>query len=317
MNVRDMIAAAREEMNFPASGGYVGDDSILGEINRAYRKVYGKMVRSSPSYFSQFVTLTPAANTEEHVLPDRVKDRKIVGVCLEQGSGSTLELTPYDVVDYRDNLPRGASILSDASVGGLGARVASIRKNMIHFNPMFSDGTRTVRIYFLEHPIDLHFGTMDAWTAGTISMTMPANAVLADATTVPTLLYPPASYIGHHVRLIGGSGGSNGSQVEITAYTPAARYLFLRSAPSGVPVPDATTIYSIQPLIPDEYHDLIVIQSAIQRFTKQGDAKKIRLLQEELHENFSVFQESHKPRFVGRNYITDLSDGGSSWHEQA
>lgn len=288
-----LISRIRAESVAPAVGGYTTDASILALIQSVHEDIYTWLRENAREYHNVYSdALTSVAQQEEYTLPDNVLDRAIVKVEYRSGSGSSLQTSTYIPSTFEDRPDWGS--FAHGGIYNNSRRVFMLRGRNIIFYPRFGTTGDTIRIYYLDYPVPLHGGTATAGGANTI--TFPANATLDDASTVSTLIFPPATYVGQIIRIVDGT--AVGNQRVITNYNSSTRVATVDSNWSVAT--DATSKYSLMPKLPEEYlHDIFVYSVADRLYARQCNVDGVAIFNSRSMRALQRMVTSIIPRVTG------------------
>lgn len=239
----DLVGGVERDLS--RSGSYLNASRVATQMQAAYRQMTNMGRKKTRSELLQYANVT--ADTTTNLVNYRWSARRgqLVGMFTRpaSGEGST---TPTQV-EWRAFNRRPQSGFE--RVGSIRYRIANTR---IYIVGEAQTNQATYRIWWLRKPGTLHQGTVSAATAN--SITFPTTPTYGDIESIDD------AYVGDYVRIVSGTGAFQDAR--ITDYVASTRVATLESLDGSSnafsTIPDGTSVYSIMPWFPEEYHDTLV-----------------------------------------------------------
>ncbi len=235
-----------------ATGTHWTNLELMRALNRAQEYYWGLIVRSQQNYFLTSQTYSYVAEQELYDLPS--KCQKIIS---------------FQRVDYDPPRPVWPTDINQRYVYKEiddGYDRFYLQKDQFGILPVPAAANAScLKLWYIYRPIEIHYGTAQAGAVTYIT--------LDDSATVGDVKVENDYYNDATVRIVSGTGaGQDASVTDYVGSTKVATAAFTTA-------PDNTSVYSIQPVIPEPFHQLLAIRAAIS--CKAGDEKNIRAWQEE------------------------------------
>jgi len=270
MNLSDIITMAREYVDEPPSeAADYSDANLLMFINSEHKNMFSKVRQTYEDWFGRETITQFTTNTLKYHLPLDVFMIRRVEV-LPSGVSGTYPNLSYDELNGEKYLVDEISLddqgqIYDLSQRGVigNAEAYYIYENTINFtNGTDTSSSRHFRIYYIPTAPNLHKAT--AITGSSNSITLGVSGA---ATTLGTVSPTNNYYSGMNIEIISGTGA--GQLNKIIQYVGSTRIATV--AFNWNTTPDATSVYSINSPIPDDFHELLAYGASIRAKAKTED----------------------------------------------
>lgn len=254
MTVQDIITEIRDLL-VEASANFWSDAQMLRAVNRRTQYYMNVLRNNAPGpLFVRTANISYVANQELYDLPGNVL--QIHRVARDDQSGDP-EITPIGFHERDAYYGTGVGIHTTATERWylLGDQIGIVP-------PPSSGITNALKIYYEPLFGDVHYGTAAAGAATTIT--------LATTPTVGTAPVRDDYYNGLTIEIVSATGA--GQRRVITDYVGSTRVATVDTWDTN---PDNTSVYSLIPPFPEQYHGLLVIASAISLASLQDPSAPI------------------------------------------
>lgn len=213
-------------------------------LNRAQEHYWQIVVESYQSYFMTTGTISYLEDQELYTLPAGC-ERIILAARTDYDPPRNVDETSLNYRFKYINLNDGYNRYY-------------FQGNQIGILPVPSaDNSECLTLWYVYRPIDIHFGTAAAGSTSSIT--------LATTPSVGELRLDNDYYNNATVRIISGTGA--GQDAKITDYVGSTKV----ASATFTTAPDNTSVYSIQSIIPEPFHQLLTLKAAI--IAKHADEK--------------------------------------------
>ena len=236
----------REASPAAVSGSQWSDAILTDYLNEAVVQLFGDILEADEDYFGFYTDLDFVSGVAVYDLPPGFVRMQLVEYIAGGGRLPILEARASDAD------PEGLGIGLGQASGQL--YTYALYGDQIHFDPPSGGNvTAAVRMWHVRKPPDLIYGVAVAGTASTIRF--------QNATTLTGVAAAPNddAYNTCWVSIVSGTGA--GQRRRIADYSGANQTATV--SPNWSTVPDTTSVYALETMIPEPYDRLPALLAAV------------------------------------------------------
>lgn len=244
-----MVGSLREYLDEPTEG-YWKNTELMGRLSDASKRVSRKISSQDPSFFIATTNIDFVASQALYDLPRNARLGSRWDHASKNSGNGDVEAYVFDM-RLRDRVVGDQLTVGNNSLAfSIAYQGAQMRVSPIPTAAL----SNAITLFYVPIFADLHQGTVFAATSTTL--TFPATPTWARA-GAPSIFND--DYVGMHVVITDGTGV--GQRREITDYTGGSTRQITVAAWDTTP--DTTSEYAIVSPVPDDFHDVVVLDAVI------------------------------------------------------